>query len=693
MLIEGFGKKLKALPNFSSKEVKASLRKVAKTSMKNEIKSSSKKIVEEAIFQGLGKAEEALLKEILELIKTDLSKRIAEDVQINIDNKPLSTLVDSIILSHLEDKEQLNDLLKDKNGNDLLFIFKKCSETALQPFKADLDWQNKLNSSIITVMDSARAQTNGKVHTILTIIKTVHYTTLAKDAIVAVLTLSNMFYLKLEEELNSFEKKRKENTMTKKVEINDLSSSELEILKEFKQELASTISALLADALVEVFHQKFSSHIVSYVQGIVNNYLVEKTKNRFKMVKDKLRDRQNNRDTANMLENPTSKLAANVSKLSRSHAEKVKNPKTRGTIFDVRVLSEVTGTKAVILTQDRRGKLTKMQVVNPTNKPASQTVTLIYTPKSARYPDGHYVLINNTVIYIDGRSSLFHTLARGIKPNAGEHEVAFEANRLRSIEADALLRHPDQWEFLIKRTEWTQRFRGGNWYMAEGAEPKRIIKESKTVIITGVWKVKQYKEWQKHATQNPEMGKVINTDNQPPVRSILEAKNMNLSGKLAPAMLKERAKSSPLDPNLITDVQKYRGHEFPAVYGPKKAHSQFPDSKYEDFRSNLAITISKDDVEGTFKLTILGAMMRCQLDSGTSFKTLQMKRKNTTRLAMFDNSFQEHSLKLVDGWFSRLQGTGVMAVDHHITIRTWIKRKGYRDQNDPHTAQVTNFLQ
>ncbi|XP_061573869.1 uncharacterized protein LOC133440573 [Cololabis saira] len=678
MALKGLGKKLKALPKFLSKQAKASFSQVTKTSMKNAIKSSSKHIVKEVIFKGLEKAQDALLKEILERIKTDLSKRIVEQVKTNIDNNPLNTLVDSIILSHLEHKEQLNDLLKDKDRrSDLLFIFKRYSKTALQPFKADLDWQNKLNSSIIKIMDAARAHTTGKAHTILTIIKTVHYGILAADATAAVLTLSDKFFLKLKEELNSFKKER---SMTEKVEINDLSSSELEMLREFKQELAGTISELLADALVEVSHQKFFSHIVSSVQGKVNDAIREKAESGFNKVKDKFRDHQKQK-------------AAKASKLSRSHAEKVKNPKTRGAILDVQFLSEVTGTKAVILTQDRRGKLTKMQVMNPTNKPASQTVTLIYTPKSAQYPDGRYdALINNTVIFTDGKTSLFHAFAQGIKPNAGQHEVTLEANRLRSMEAADLLRNPGQWEGLIKRSEWTQRVRGGNWYMAEGAEPNRIIKDSKTVTIPGVWKVKQYKEWQKHATQNPEIGKILNTDRQPPVRSMLEAKNMNLSGKLAQAMLKERAKSSPLDPNLITDVQKYRGHEFPAVYGPKKAHSPFADSKYEDFRSNLARTMSKDDVEGTFKLTILGAMMR-QLDGGSSSNILQMKRKNTSRLAMFDHSFQEQSLKLVDGWFSRLQGSGVMTVDHHLTMTTWIKRKGYRDQNDPHTVQITNFLQ
>ncbi|KAM6919227.1 uncharacterized protein FYW49_008750 [Xenentodon cancila] len=480
MLLKGLGKKLKALPKFLSKQVKHTFSETTKTSMKSAIKSSSQQIVEEVIFRGLDKAEEAILKQILERIKKDLSKRNVEDVKTNINKNPLATLVNSIIFSHLEHKEQLKDLLEDKNRrSDLLLIFKQYSKTALQPFYADLDWQNKLNSSIIKVMDTARAHTDGKARTILTLIQTAHYEILAIDAISGAATLSNKFFVKLQEQ-DTFEKAK---AMKNKFNINELSSSEIEKLNEFKQELAGTISSLLSDAVVEVFHQKFSSHIVSRVQGKVHETLREKVTTGFNKAKDKLRDWQNNKNTANTPESPTTTLAVKASKLSRSHAEKVKHPKTGGTILDVRVLSEVIGNKVVILTQDRYSRLTKIQEVNPTIKIASQTVTLIYRPKSAQYPDDRYdVYINNTAIYIDskGKSSLFYALARGIKPNASEDEIAFEANWLRSMEADALLRHPGQWDFLIKRTEWTQTLRGGNWYMAEGAEPSRIIKESKT---------------------------------------------------------------------------------------------------------------------------------------------------------------------------------------------------------------------
>ncbi|KAL7838985.1 hypothetical protein SRHO_G00256430 [Serrasalmus rhombeus] len=128
------------------------------------------------------------------------------------------------------------------------------------------------------------------------------------------------------------------------------------------------------------------------------------------------------------------KLAGESGKHSQSHAEKIRNPTKARTILDIRVLSETTGTKVIILTEDSHGKLTKMQG-NPVTTPVSQN-------------------------------------SRGLKPEASEEEVALETNRLQSVEADAILRHSGQWEPFVKRKEWTEAIRGGDWYMAEGAAPK-----------------------------------------------------------------------------------------------------------------------------------------------------------------------------------------------------------------------------
>ncbi|XP_056256499.1 uncharacterized protein LOC130184561 [Seriola aureovittata] len=420
VLINAFGKQLKLMPKVLSTQAKNGLSVVAKTNMKNAVKHSAKEMAEELITYGLGKAENALLNEILTGIKNEVRKGIVDDVKSNMEKEPLAAVVDSVILSHLEDKQQLSDLLLDKERKSkLLAVFSKLSNTASQPFYADLRWQEQLNSSISTVLDSVKSDTSGKTSAILTAIQAIHMGALAADAISTVLSLLNKFLSNLHQELNKF---KKDVDFSEKVKRNKLSPSETETLKEFKRDLADTISASLADALVAVFHKKLSSHFVSYAQDRVNGVIGSYVRTGLKSDKteEELLAGQNSRYTAYMSGDKNT-LAAESVKHSLSQAEKIRNPMTSGNILDIRVLSETTDTKVVILTEDSHGKLTKMQELNPGTKPASQNVTLVYRPKSSQYPEGYYnVRINNkTVIVInEGKSCLFHALARGMNPEA-----------------------------------------------------------------------------------------------------------------------------------------------------------------------------------------------------------------------------------------------------------------------------------
>ncbi|CAB1436734.1 unnamed protein product [Pleuronectes platessa] len=128
-----------------------------------------------------------------------------------------------------------------------------------------------------------------------------------------------------------------------------------------------------------------------------------------------------------------------------------------------------------------------MQELSPSTKSASQTVTLIYTLKSSQHPDGHYVSINNKTVKVTTKekSSLFHALAQGMKPKATKEEIALEAGRIRSLEADTLVKHSDRWEPFLKYKERTDEIRGGDWYMAKEAGLKETVKENKKVIKDG----------------------------------------------------------------------------------------------------------------------------------------------------------------------------------------------------------------
>ncbi|XP_073339951.1 uncharacterized protein [Pagrus major] len=702
MSMKAFGKQLKSMPKFLSSQAKEGLSSVSTTNMKNAVTQTAKKMVEEITAYGLGKAEGEMLTEILNSIKNDVKRGIDGDVKSNMEKEALSTLVDDIILSHLEDKKQLIELLKDeKRRSDLLAIFKKLSNTSLQPFYEDLAWQNKLNTSFTTVINRAKAEAKGIARGILTAIQVVHMGALASDAVAAALSLTSKFFSNLQEQLNEF---KKEEGFSQKVKGNELSNSDSEKLKEFKQDLANTISALVADALVEVFHQKFSSHIASHVQrkvnGIIGNYV--RTGLQSNRTEELLRAGQNNRYIAHMPVDMNSKHrpAGEACKHSQSHAENIINSKTAGDVLDIRVLTETTGTKVVILIEDSHGNLTKMQEVRPSTKPASRTVRLIYRPKSDQYPDGHYdVQINNQTVNINnkGKNCLFHAMARGMKPKASEEEIDLEAQRLRSAEADTLCRYPGQWESFVKRKVWTQSIRGVDWFMAEGAAPQKrpreLIKETKEVVKQETGKIKRYKEWKRDSKNTTGIGQFINGDHQPPVKSILEARQLNQNSKLAEAMLEVATKSSPLDNNLIHKVEKYHGRELPVVYVPKEIHYEFPSTKSKDFRTCLATAMSRDDVVGTFKLTVLGAMPRYKLNNTKNFKDFQNDHMSKTRLEVFEDSFQQHSLKMVETWYNQLKDKGVMTDNDRTNITAWISNKGYNNQNDPHRDKVSKILQ
>ncbi len=630
-----------------------------------------------------------------------MEKGIAKDVKSNLDKKPLATLVDFIILSHIEEEKQLHDLLQDENRrSELLGIFRALSSTAIQPFYKDLGWQNKLNSSFSSVISTAKAQAKGTAHSILTAIQATQTAAMAGDAIYAVHSLSNKFFSNLTEQLSKF---KKENGLSEKVKEDELSITDSKMLKKFKQDLANTISASLADALVEVFHQKFSSHIVSHVQGKVNSVISQHVRTGLKSdrTEEKLRAGQNNRYIAHMPRKQ--KLSGEEGQLSQSHAENIKNPMTAGTIFDIRVLSEVTGTKVVILTEDSHGRLTKMQELSPDTKPANKTVTLIFRPKSAQHPEGHYdVHINNQTVSIvsEDKSCLFHALARGMKPQASETEIILEAARLRSVEADTLLKNPGQWESFIKRKEWTESIRGGDWFMAEaaGRKTKELTEsEEKDLLNKEVGKVVIYKDWKKYAIQKGQeleikLGDYINADHQPPVKSILDAIKFNQNSKFAEAMLVVATGSSSLNTTLINEVEQTHGLKLPTVYVPREIHYAFTSTTSRKFREHLATTISQDDVVGAFKLTILGAMPKFKLKSDNNFKDFQNCERSKTRLTIFENSFQQHSAKMVETWFNLLQDKGVMTRDHVEAITEWINRRGYDDQNDRYRNQVFNLL-
>lgn len=689
MSIQGVGKELKAMPAFLSKQAKEGLSVVAKTNMKNALKVTGKKLIEEVASYGLRQAEEQMLREILDTIKTKVKETINSSVKSSLHKKSITTLVENIIFSHIEDEKQLQDLLVDKTSrSQLLDLFTRVGNAAMQSFYANLGWQNKFSSSLLTVLRRATAEAKGTAATILKAIQVGHLSVLVTDATVSALNLSGEFMAKFEEEMAKLKK-----TSDK---AKELSPSDTELLKVFRMDLGDKISAILADALVEVFHQKFSSHVVSHVQGKINGFINGYVRAGLKSdrTEEKLRAGQHNRYISHM---PSKvKGSSRISGvLSLLYAERIEDPTVPGNIFDGRVLSETTGTKLVILTEDSHGNLIKMQEMNPGTRSATKTVTLVYRPKSAQYPDGHYdVQIDNRTVTINSeeKSCMFHAIARGLHPGASEDYVVKEARNLRALEAESLIAHANKWESFAKRKMQTDAIRGGNWFMFEAGARKKL-RESRERLKEEVGKIKTYKEHRKDLKKNPGLGQFIHGDHQPALSSILEVSPHE--SKLAQAMLEKATNSSPLDNKQINNVKKNHGLNLPVVRVPKEVHMECLSTKSKGYRDLVATSIRNDDVESTMKYMILGGMPTCMLkpnnnnNNTNDFQNSQMSR---TRFEAFKESFPAHSRKMVETWYDHLQSKGVMNESNLANVTDWLNRKGYNDQNDPFRREVFKHL-
>ncbi|XP_061103020.1 uncharacterized protein LOC133131644 isoform X3 [Conger conger] len=429
---------------------------------------------------------------------------------------------------------------------------------------------------------------------------------------------------------------------------------------------------------MKVFHQKFSTHIVSFAKseanGVIGKYvnlglMTVQTENMLKAG-------QNRTYIAHM---PINAQAGGSGKQSKSHAEKVKDSENTGSEVDIRVLSEVTGTKVVILTAGKDGKLAKMQEMNPKTKDASQTVTLVYRPKSDQHPDGHYdVLINNKTVSVE-KADLYHAVARGMKPDSSDDDITSAATDLRTKEAEALEKNPSLWEPFLLRDEWIKEVITASSFTAEGAaESQDSVKQNKKHFQNIMKEESEKVKEQSNAKDKDGTQKISNGHNQPSKKSILTAGHFNKDSKLSKLMFE-----------VATGSSDHAKCQLPVVYAPHERHHKFPTAESPELKTLLAQTISKDDVEGTFKLTILGAMPTFMLER----KHFLNEDMSLTRLDSFKSTFPKHATEMVNTWFKLLEGkTDLMTPDTKQTLEDWISSKGYLDPNDPARKQIMTHL-
>ncbi|KAJ8342048.1 hypothetical protein SKAU_G00319760 [Synaphobranchus kaupii] len=528
--------------------------------------------------------------------------------------------------------------------------------------QVDLGWQNQLNSSIIKVLHTIKQGAGGKTKAILIAIQVTHMGILAADAVSSVITLSDKFFDGLSKGLEDFKNRR---AAPQKVKASDLSDSENKMLNDFKKEIINTISTLLAKALVQVFHQKFSSHLVSQVQNKVNGAIGDYVSSGLntKRMAEKLKAAQESTYNAHM---PGDAQAGGSGEQSKSHAEKVKNTEMTGSNVDIKVLSEATGTKVVIVREDKDGKLTKLQEMNPSTDDASQTVTLIYRPKSDQHPEGHYdVQINNKIVSVE-KGDVYHAMAHGMKPDASKEDIASAADNLRAKEAEALEKKPTHFESFIQRDVWIKEVMKGSWKIAEGVEKKNKI-------LNAIKKKSEEVTDQSQGTTQ-----IINGVKQPPKHIISASEHFTTGSKLSKAMFEVAADSSD-----------HAQCQLPVVYAPYERNNKFPTAESPELKRLLAQTISKDDVEGTFKLTIIGATPTFMLER----KHFLNEDMSLTRLDTFEHSFPERAKELVNTWFKLLESkTDLMKSETKETLENWINGEGYLNPNDAYRKQITSSI-
>ncbi|XP_048834893.1 uncharacterized protein LOC125709921 [Brienomyrus brachyistius] len=686
--VTGVGKELKALGR--------SVNQMSHTVVERNIFNSAKFVVKTAAEQTgltfLSKLEDFILQKIMnsieEKIKEELTRKIEEDIM----NGTLSSPTDVIILSHFKESRQIRNLEKeDYIKNNMMSVFTECSKHVL--FSTNLTWQKNLIRSVIDVINKAKDQLpKSKMKSFFTIVQVTFMASLFEYCCVAAGKLLNEFSSKYNEELKTLIGKKK---LEKKIDCEDC---DLQYLHAFKKELAGVISVELKDVLMETIKDTFLGHVQYIAQQKINGQLMKPIRKilRSNETLELVKAGQKHNFIVNRPLSEAGEISHHDVMHLQSYAEKVKKSETPGTIFSLRNYAEQTGTRVIVLTEGTHGKLNKMLVLNPSSKPASRTIELIYKPKSEQFPNGHYnAWIDNREVIVENKdnSCMYYAVARSMNPGGSVEEISSRAKELRLSEAKNLIQHPNQWVPFLKCKERLERISGGHSYLAEG---EVRIEETSKLLQEETGKVGKCTDLR---IQNRGMGHFINADHQPPLICIVDAARNNQNSKLANAFLEVGLNQSELTVQSVLNTTanqtsttkqawlRNHTHGLVCVNVPKRVHDEFPSTRSPKCRSLTTKAIENDQVIDAFKYTILGTIPRFKYNSTRGFNESFGEPGQ-----VYGQSFQKHSIKLVKEWFSELKKTspGSLITDnnHQATLIRWIETKQYENENDPHWKNV-----
>ena len=156
----------------------------------------------------------------------------------------------------------------------------------------------------------------------------------------------------------------------------------------------------------------------------------------------------------------------------RGHAEIIRNPKTPGTVSELKVVVEKLKCKVVI--EDTHGK--KIRSMEPYSGQKEAKVVLVFLPPDGNHPLGHYELKaggQRVKVRSDNNSCMFEALAKGLHH---EGHTKYDSDGVRNLVSNEISRRPLLWHDHFQRKEHLQQAKDGKLHLLEGGANRRVNK-------------------------------------------------------------------------------------------------------------------------------------------------------------------------------------------------------------------------
>ncbi|XP_070534409.1 uncharacterized protein [Ptychodera flava] len=676
-------KEVKQFPKALSKNItKRGLSQSLKQNLKNAMKKFAKDLAEDSIMRFVTQGEDKVIDDYMKYIETHIKSSIQEKMTSAVMSGRLSDRIDRVMAHYFKG----NNL---GSGDDAAIercseIFKTIGNSVVDDFTNDPAWTAHVSKFLQGVVDRVKGEIKGKkgFAAVLGIVEGIMVASSVADGLGKIGQLVAEFEHRFCSELDKF---CKANEIPEKLD-NDLKGIDLKTLK---TKIAVSQSEILSEAITYILRQKVTGQVTNRIQKHINKsmrkYIQEDVLNTSR-TEEKLRAGAAAHYIAQMSTGDDRKgshrdlYAENVDAYINKHLA-VDNP---GSIQDVRILADVLGIEVKILERGKGGKMKHTTTVGSSKK--GNDVKLVYTRKNEDTPEGHYeVMVNEKIIPVhnQGKSCLYHALARARDPGLPDEDIAKNAVKLRNLEKAELSRNPHKWNESIKRTRWVSGIRKGHGFILVGGQPSerwklplRAGKNDHDVIReASIGSVGTYKDmkYQQSSSEYP-----TNLDHQPPLSCICKAKPTPLRNALAG---KNNVNLENGGQGLLVN-KVLECHHFAYL----TSRNSF---EVNNIRSHITTAINNNDADAMLRRTFIASSPTfCNMVHG----------KNTHRgiAANLDDSIRDSRRreayeglgyeKVVDTLNSNYFGgtnNAFLNTSKTLALHDWIQSGEYKNPNDP----------